>query len=151
MTRAAIYVRVSTARQAERDLSMPDQIAQCRQFCDQRGWEIVQVFEEPGASALDEGRPVFQELIYRATGPDRPFDFVVDTGTNRSVISDQLAGMLGLPAGRLVHLHGIGGEREVPTAALNRFDVGGRAASKLSLPVLPLKSLQLLASCRSRF
>ena len=77
MTHAAIYVRVSTARQAERDLSMPDQIAQCRQFCDQRGWEIVQVFEEPGASALDEGRPVFQELIYRATGPDRPFDFVV--------------------------------------------------------------------------
>lgn len=30
MTRAAIYVRVSTARQTERDLSIPNQIAQCR-------------------------------------------------------------------------------------------------------------------------
>ena len=37
MTRAAIYARVSTARQAERDLSLPDQIAQCRAYCDAAG------------------------------------------------------------------------------------------------------------------
>ena len=30
MTRAAIYVRVSTARQADHDLSLPDQVAKCR-------------------------------------------------------------------------------------------------------------------------
>lgn len=75
--RAAIYVRVSTVRQAERDLSLPDQIAQCRAFCDARGWTVVEVFSEPGASALDDDRPVFQEMIYKATRVDKPFDFVV--------------------------------------------------------------------------
>jgi predicted site-specific integrase-resolvase len=75
--RAAIYVRVSTARQAESDLSIPDQIAQCRAWCDRRGWQIVEVFSELGASALDEDRPVFQEMIYKATRSDHPFDYVV--------------------------------------------------------------------------
>lgn len=77
MTRAAIYVRVSTARQAERDLSLPDQVAQCRAYCEQRGWEVVEIFSEPGASALDDDRPVFQEMIYKATRADQPFDHVV--------------------------------------------------------------------------
>lgn len=76
-TTAAIYVRVSTVRQAERDLSLPDQIAQCRAYCDARGWQVVEVFSEPGASALDDDRPAFQELIYKATRIERPFDFVV--------------------------------------------------------------------------
>jgi site-specific DNA recombinase len=77
MTRAAIYARVSTARQAERDLSLPDQIGQCRAYCDRQGWDVVEVFCEPGASALDDDRAVFQEMIYKANRPDRPFAFVV--------------------------------------------------------------------------
>ena len=77
MTRAAIYVRVSTARQAERDLSIPDQIVQCRTWCQRQGIEVVQVFSEPGASALDEDRPVFQEMIHTAKRTDNPFDLVV--------------------------------------------------------------------------
>jgi site-specific DNA recombinase len=77
MTRAAIYVRVSTARQAERDLSIPDQVAQCRAFCDRQGWEIAEIFSEPGASALDDDRPAFQEMIYKATRTDRPFSHIV--------------------------------------------------------------------------
>lgn len=74
---AAIYVRVSTARQADADLSLPDQVAQCRRYCEQRGWEVVEVFTEPGASALDEDRPVFQQMIDRARQPDHPFDHLV--------------------------------------------------------------------------
>lgn len=77
MTRAAIYVRVSTVRQAERDLSLPDQISQCRSYCIRQGFEVVEVFSEPGASALDEDRPVFQEMIYKATRADHPYDVVV--------------------------------------------------------------------------
>lgn len=77
MTHAAIYVRVSTVRQAERDLSLPDQIAQCRAYCERQGWEVAEVFSEPGASALDDDRPVFQEMIYKATRSGRPFAFVV--------------------------------------------------------------------------
>ena len=77
MTRAAIYVRVSTARQADHDLSLPDQVAQCRAYCERKGWEVVEVFSEPGASALDDDRPVFQEMIYKAKRTDKPFQFVV--------------------------------------------------------------------------
>lgn len=75
--KAAVYVRVSTSRQAERDLSLPDQIGQCRAYCEQRGWEVVEVFSEAGASALDEDRPVFQEMILAATQAARPFDYIV--------------------------------------------------------------------------
>ena len=82
-----------------------------------------------------------EDMLRRMTAPvsingQGPFDFVVDTGTNRSVISDDLALALKLPPGRNVHLHGIGGERDVPTAALEQFQVGERAARRLSLPVL---------------
>lgn len=77
MKRAAIYARVSTARQADHDPSMPDQIAQCRAYCDSKGWKVVEVFEEPGASALKQDRPVFQEMIYKAKRADHPFDVVV--------------------------------------------------------------------------
>lgn len=75
--KAAVYVRVSTSCQAERDLSLPDQIGQCRAYCEQRGWEVVEVFSEAGASALDEDRPVFQEMILAATQAARPFDYIV--------------------------------------------------------------------------
>lgn len=77
MKNAAIYVRVSTSKQAERDLSIPDQVNQCKAWCEQRDIEVVEVFSEPGASALDEDRPIFQELIYKAKRADKPFDVVV--------------------------------------------------------------------------
>ena len=77
MIRAAIYVRVSTTRQADNDLSIPDQIAQCKAYCERKGWDVAEVFCEPGASAMDDDRPFFQEMIYKAKGPDRPFTFVV--------------------------------------------------------------------------
>lgn len=77
MKRAAIYARVSTVRQVERDLSIPDQINQCRNWCERQGIQVVQTFTEPGASALDEDRPVFQEMIHTAKRSDHPFDGIV--------------------------------------------------------------------------
>ena len=75
--RAALYARVSTARQAEADLSLPDQVKQLQAYCERKGWAVVETFTEPGASALDDDRPAFQEMIDKAASPDRPFDFVV--------------------------------------------------------------------------
>ena len=75
--KAAIYVRVSTVRQAESDLSIPDQVNQCRVYCERQDWEVADIFTEPGASALDEDRPAFQEMIFKATRSDHPFDYVV--------------------------------------------------------------------------
>ena len=76
-SRAVIYARVSTTRQAEADLSMPDQIKQLQDYCARKQLTVADVFTEPGASALDEDRPVFQEMIGRATSGGRPYDVVV--------------------------------------------------------------------------
>ncbi len=73
----ALYCRVSTSRQAEKDLSIPDQIRHARQYCEQRDWELVREFIEPGASATNDNRRVFQELIAFACGPDKPIDAVL--------------------------------------------------------------------------
>ena len=73
----ALYCRVSTSRQAEKDLSIPDQIRHARQYCEQRGWELVREFVEPGASGTNDHRPAFQELITFACGPDKPIDAVL--------------------------------------------------------------------------
>ncbi len=73
--RAVIYARVSTVRQAEADLSLPDQIKQLQDYCARKQWTVVDVFTEPGASALDEDRPVFQDMIGRATSGGQPYDY----------------------------------------------------------------------------
>src|SRR6266446_3056892 len=54
--RAALYMRVSTSRQVEHDLSVPDQRAQLASWCKAKQWEIVAEFIEPGATATDDKR-----------------------------------------------------------------------------------------------
>ena len=75
--RAAIYARVSTTRQAEAELSIPDQINQITDHRTKMGWEVVSTFIEPGASATDDRRPQFQAMIDFATSATRPVDVVV--------------------------------------------------------------------------
>lgn len=75
--RAVFYARVSTTRQAEGELSIPDQIRQGEAHCLQKGWTLVETMIEPGASATDDRRPEFQRMIERATSPARPFDVVL--------------------------------------------------------------------------
>jgi site-specific DNA recombinase len=75
--RAAVYLRVSTGRQAEKDLSIPDQKAQTRSWCEARGWEVVAEYVEPGASAMDDKRPEFQRMIERACDGENAFDVIV--------------------------------------------------------------------------
>lgn len=75
--RAVAYLRVSTGRQAESDLSIPDQRKQIAAFCLARGWRLVNEYVEPGASATDDNRPEFQRLMERATDGDRPYDVVL--------------------------------------------------------------------------
>lgn len=76
-SRAALYLRVSTTRQAEVDLSIPDQRSQTVAYCARQGWQVVADYVEPGASAMDDQRPEFQRMIERASDDDRPFDVIV--------------------------------------------------------------------------
>jgi site-specific DNA recombinase len=73
----AAYLRVSTNRQAEADLSMPDQRKQAIAFCAARGWQVAAEFVEPGASGMDDRRPELQRLLDLATSGGAPFDVVV--------------------------------------------------------------------------
>ena len=75
--RAAVYLRVSTGRQAEHDLSIPDQKAQTAAWASARGMEIVAEYVEPGASATDDKRPEFQRMIERACDGENAFDVIV--------------------------------------------------------------------------
>lgn len=75
--RAALYLRVSTGRQAENDLSIPDQRRQARAYCDARGWSIAAEFVEPGASGMDDRRPELQRLLDIGTAGGAPFDVVI--------------------------------------------------------------------------
>jgi DNA invertase Pin-like site-specific DNA recombinase len=75
--RVALYLRVSTARQAEKDLSIPDQRRQLKGWCDDKGLQIVAEYVERGASATDERRPEFQRMIEDATADDGSFNVVL--------------------------------------------------------------------------
>ncbi len=75
--RVALYLRVSTGRQAEADLSIPDQRRQAMAFCAARGWQVAIEFVEPGASGMDDRRPELQRLLDMATADAPPFEIVL--------------------------------------------------------------------------
>jgi|FEC22Drversion2_1045045.scaffolds.fasta_scaffold00491_39 site-specific DNA recombinase len=75
--RAALYLRVSTGRQAEHDLSIPDQRRQLQAYCQAKGIAIAAEFVEPGASATDDRRPEFQRMMDAAAQKPAPFDFII--------------------------------------------------------------------------
>ena len=75
-TRVALYLRVSTDRQRQHDLSIPDQRAQILAWCDANGHQSVAEFVEGGATGTDDKRPVFQQMIERACDGDNAFDVI---------------------------------------------------------------------------
>jgi site-specific DNA recombinase len=74
--RAALYLRVSTGRQAAGEVSLPSQRDLTRRYCEAQGWTVVEEFVEPGASATDDRRPVFQRMLEEAASPARRFDVI---------------------------------------------------------------------------
>lgn len=73
----ALYARVSTTRQADNDLSIPDQIRQINEWCKSNGHIVVRDFVEPGASATDDKRPVFQQMIEEAKQKPPAFEAII--------------------------------------------------------------------------
>src|SRR5512140_1747449 len=73
----ALYARVSTTKQAEKDLSIPDQLRQMKEWCKARHYQIALEYIEPGASATDDRRPVFQQMIAEACTSPPPFDAII--------------------------------------------------------------------------
>lgn len=65
--RAALYLRVSTPRQAEHDVSIPDQRRQGEAYCQARGCQLIETYVEPGATATNDRRPEFQKMMEAGT------------------------------------------------------------------------------------
>jgi site-specific DNA recombinase len=61
--RCVISVRVSTEEQASGGHSLEAQEKVCRALCAARGWDVVAVFSDPGASGKTDRRPGFQKMI----------------------------------------------------------------------------------------
>jgi DNA invertase Pin-like site-specific DNA recombinase len=72
-----LYARVSTDRQAEKDLSIPAQLGAMRAFAHQRNWLVSEEFVEPGASAKTAERPALQALLARVRDPKLQTDVVL--------------------------------------------------------------------------
>lgn len=70
-----------------------------------------------------------------------PFQFVVDTGANRTVISQELARALSLAPEGDVPVHGIAGVEPAPMYRLSRLQVGGAFAYGVETPGLPAAKL----------
>ena len=73
----ALYARVSTARQAEKDLSIPDQLNQMREWCKANGHLIAQEYIEAGATATDDKRPEFQQMLSDALASPPPYQGII--------------------------------------------------------------------------
>ena len=68
MVRAGLYARVSREEQAA-GYSIDTQLNSMWQYAEGKGWEGIE-FTEPGHTARTDDRPVFQELMARASAGD---------------------------------------------------------------------------------
>ena len=72
-----LYARVSTDKQAEKELSIPAQLQAMRDHARQHGWTVIEEFIEPGASATTAQRRELQRLLARVTGDGPKVDVVL--------------------------------------------------------------------------
>lgn len=61
--KVVIYVRVSTTEQATEGYSIGEQTERLKMYCEAMGWEIVDIFVDPGYSGGDTNRPGLTSMI----------------------------------------------------------------------------------------
>lgn len=75
MSKAAIYIRVSTAIQAEEGYSIDEQKAKLEAYCKIKDWKIYDVYVDGGFSGSNTKRPELERLISDAKR--KKFDIVL--------------------------------------------------------------------------
>lgn len=91
------------------------------------------------AAATDAAQHLTVDVRIDGAGP---FQFVVDTGADRTVISEEVAASLGLVRGRQVMLNGIVRSLAADTVLISDFSIGPIVRKNLDLPVVPRALLQ---------
>jgi len=96
--KAAIYLRVSTDEQNPKN-----QLAQCQDFCKEKGWEIYKIYEDKGKSAYKENviRPQFQAMLKDAE--QRKFQHIVVFDLDRFSRQDEKTVLSLIKKLRLMH------------------------------------------------
>ncbi|CAN5216664.1 retropepsin-like aspartic protease [soil metagenome] len=89
-------------------------------------------------SAADLAMRMTVPVTIRGIGP---YQFVVDTGADRSVISRELADRLGLESTGTATLHSMSGVEQVPTVGLERLGIAGREIARIKAPALSESNL----------
>jgi predicted aspartyl protease len=85
-----------------------------------------------------------EDLAKRMTVPvtingQGPFDFVIDTGADRTVISKELAERLGLVQDGTAKLHAMGGSSQVDIVKIDRVQVSTNVATNVRAAALPAR------------
>jgi predicted aspartyl protease len=104
--------------------------------------------DAPDLAAYQTALP--QDFAYGATRSDRlgrvvapvsvngqgPFRFIVDTGANRSVVSQALAEQLGLPLNGSGEVHSVHGVTVAPLVQVGSLEYGQLSLSTAAMPML---------------
>lgn len=77
MTNCLLYARVSTDKQAQRDLSIPAQLDAMREYAKKRKWRIIGEYIDEGKSAKTADRPELKRLLDRCKQEKGIVDVVV--------------------------------------------------------------------------
>jgi site-specific DNA recombinase len=75
--RVVVYARVSSERQAEKDLSIPAQTKALKKYALERGWDVVDEYVDEAESARTANRPAFKAMIAASKKKERPFDTIL--------------------------------------------------------------------------
>src|SRR5262245_22288864 len=71
--KVVLYARVSSERQAEKDLSIAAQLKALRKYALERAWEICKEFVDEAESARSANRPAFKQMIALARQKQQSF------------------------------------------------------------------------------
>lgn len=110
------------------------------------GTIIAEVTDETQAAAGADIVPIIVDPVYRMTVPvnidgDGPYNFLIDTGSERTVISSALAGKLDLEFVERALLQSIAGNRIVDTAYIPDLALGKQNYGGLIAPLLEAEDI----------
>ena len=75
--RVAIYARVSSERQAEKELSIPAQLKALKKYALGRGWDVAAEYVDEAENARSANRPAFKDMIAATKNRVKPFDAIL--------------------------------------------------------------------------
>jgi len=75
--KVALYARVSSEGQAEKETPIAGQLRALRKHALDRGWEVVAAYVDGAESARTANRPAFKEMVAAARKKSKPFEAIL--------------------------------------------------------------------------